>query len=235
MNKIVILCGGRGTRLGPQASHLSKPLVLLNGKPVLQHTIDFYISKGFDNFVLCTGFNAEAINNFITKHKFDARIEFSDAGTDASILRRIYAARDSIEQRAIVTYGDTFINIEPEDVLKKHIQSRAEATITVADIRSPFGLIKVTADSEVVSFEEKPIFTYFIGHMVLERKLMDGLGTDLLSLPDGEGLVRLFQRLINLKKINAYKHSGLNITFNTFYERQKAEEEFIKFFTEQER
>lgn len=235
MSEIIILCGGRGTRLEPLASHLPKPLASLNGKPILQHIIDFYISKGFHNFVLCTGFNAEAINNFISMHKFEAEIEFSNAGENASILKRIHVARHLIDERAIVTYGDTFINIDPHDVLRKHNESRAEVTITVADIRSPFGLIKFTTDSKVASFEEKPIFSYYIGHMVLERRVLDNLEVDLLSLPDGEGLIKLFQKLIKIKELNAYKHTGLKITFNTFYERQRAEEEFIKFFTEQER
>jgi glucose-1-phosphate cytidylyltransferase len=233
--KVIILCGGKGHRLRPLTSSLPKPLVQLNGKPILRHVIDFYIDKGFHDFILCTGFNARAISDFILTQKFKATIEISDVGEDAGMLKRIYEARHLIDGRAIVTYGDTFINVDSRHVLKKHVRSRKQATITIADIRSPFGLVMVGARDRVTSFEEKPTFLYYIGHMILEKGMLDDLGLDLLSLPDGEGLIALFQRLIKTKKLNAYKHKGLNITFNTLHEHQKAEEEFIKFYTEQER
>jgi glucose-1-phosphate cytidylyltransferase len=234
MLKVVVLCGGRGRRLEALSSNLPKPLVVLKDKPILQHILEFYISKGFRDFILCTGFRAEAIDEFISSHEFDATVEISNAGKQASMLKRIYEARYLIENKAIVTYGDTFINIDPFDAIDKHNASGAEATITVADIRSPFGLVKTTDSGRVISFQEKPVFSYYIGHMILERKTIDGLDTRLLLLPDGEGLIALFRQLIEKKKMNAYKHSGLQITFNTRYERRKAEEEFFKFFTEQE-
>jgi NDP-sugar pyrophosphorylase family protein len=234
MIKVVILCGGKGYRLRPLTDNLPKPLVHLNGKPVLQHIIEFYIKKGFRDFVLCAGFNARAISDFASSAGLEARIEISNAGEDAGILKRIYEARGLIDGRAIVTYGDTFINIEPGQILDHHEKSGSDATITVAGIRSPFGIVGLTARGRVKSFEEKPVFSYYIGHMVVERKMLDALAGDLLAMPDGEGLVALFQELIKAKRLNAYQHTGLRITFNTLYERDKAEEEFIKFFTEQE-
>lgn len=235
MLKVMILCGGRGRRLENAYPDLPKPLVPLNGKPILQHVIEFYIAKGLNNFVLCTGFNSEAIETFVSTNRFNADIEFSNSGKEASILKRIHEARNLIKTKAIVTYGDTFININPADVLDTHDKNNVDLTITIADIRSPFGLVKMNKSSQVISFEEKPVFSYYIGHMVMERTLLDNINMNLLSLPDGEGLVGLFQELIKAKRINAYRHAGLQITFNTFYERQKAEEAFIRFFTQEER
>jgi glucose-1-phosphate cytidylyltransferase len=232
--KIIILCGGFGRRLGLSASNLPKPLVLLKDKPILQHIIEFYISKNFHNFILCTGFEGKRIEEFIKRHSFDAKIEISDAGETASILRRICAAKDLIEQRAIVTYGDTFINIDPYKMIVQHRKSKAAITITVADIRSPFGLVKFAKDNRIKFFEEKPIFSYYIGHMIIEKKVLNKLEEKLLAMPDGEGLIALFQKLIQKKKINVFEHKGLHLTFNTFYEKEKIQEEFIKFFTEQE-
>jgi len=233
MTKVVVLCGGQGHRLRPLTVSLPKPLVELNGKPILQHIINFYTSKGFREFVLCAGYNVQAIKDFVSSGGFDANIEISDAGEDAGMLRRIYEARNFIDEKAMVTYGDTFINIDPDHILKVHNEKRKNLTITVADVRSPFGLVKVTKDQSVISFKEKPEFLYYIGHMVIEKSVINGLTSDLLSKPDGEGLIDLFQRLIAEKQLNAYKHEGLNITFNTPQEHQKAEEEFVKFYTEQ--
>lgn len=234
MLKVVILCGGRGHRLKPLTYNIPKPLVALNGKPILQHIIEFYISKGFRNFVLCTGFRSEAIDDFILSHKFDAEIEISNAGVRAGILKRLYIARNLINERAIVTYGDTFINIDPYHIMKEHTKSKADATITVADIRSPFGLVEFDNNNRVTFFREKPSFFYYIGHIIMEKRVLESLDADLISMPDGEGLISLFQKLIKEKSLNVYKHTGFKITFNTPYEHTKAEQEFIKFFTEQE-
>ena len=68
--------------------------------------------------------------------------------------------------------------------------------------------------------------------MVLERTVIESLDKRLIDLPDGEGLIQLFQQLIKTSDLNAYDHKGLQLTFNTLHEYQKAEEEFIKFYTE---
>lgn len=233
MPKVIILCGGSGNRLKPLSSNTPKPLVAIDGKPILQHIIEFYISKGFRDFVLCAGFRAEAVNDFIRSHNFDAEIEISNAGEDAGILERLYLCRHLITERAIVTYGDTFINIDPGHILKEHIKNKANVTITIADIRSPFGLVELDKAKRVTFFREKPFLSYYIGHMIMEKRVLDSLDADLISLPDGEGLISLFQKLIEEKSLNAYKYTGFKVTFNTPYEHKKAEEEFIRFFTEQ--
>ncbi|MBU2541452.1 MAG: nucleotidyltransferase family protein [Candidatus Omnitrophica bacterium] len=233
--KIIILCGGFGRRLKHSTSNLPKPLVRFRNKSILQHIIEFYISKDFRNFILCTGYKGRKIEEFVKNHRFDAEIEISDAGESTSMLRRIYLAKDLIEKRAIVTYGDTFINIDPYKMMFQHRKSKAGITITVADIRSPFGLVELASSNCVDSFEEKPTFSYYIGHMIIEKKILNKLEKKLLTMPDGEGLIALFQKLIQKKKLNAFKHKGLQLTFNTFYEKEKVHRELIKFFTQQER
>lgn len=232
--KVVVLCGGHGHRLRPLTKHVPKPLVTLNGKPVIQHIIEFYIKKGFCDFILCVGYRAAAIRKFVLTRSFNANIEISDCGADAGILKRLYFAKNILGERSIVTYGDTFINIEPARILAEHRKRGAGATITVADIRSPFGLVKSDSKNIARSFEEKPTLQYYIGHMIMETDILFNLGKKIVSMPDGQGLVRLFHQLIKHGKLNIYRHKGLKITFNTPHEYKKAEEEFVKFFTEQE-
>ena len=232
--KLVILCGGRGSRLQPLSANLPKPLVPLNGKPILQHILEFYLGKHFRAFVLCAGFRAEAIRTFIASQRFPADIEIADAGEEASMLRRLYEVRHQWGERAMVTYGDTFIDFDPMHMLAEHVRRRVAATITVADIQSPFGIVQVDVDHRVRAFDEKPVFPYYIGHLVMERSVLEELDETLLSLPDGEGLVQLFQRLIACGQLGAYHHRGLQITFNTLMERESAEQALIKFFTERE-
>jgi glucose-1-phosphate cytidylyltransferase len=232
--KVIILCGGKGHRLRPLTARLPKPMVELNGKPILQHIIEFYIGKGFARFVLCTGFCAGVIEDFVASHSFGAEIELSDAGERAGMLERIHRVRGSIDERAIVTYGDTFIHNNPRRLLKAHAMAGNDLTITVADIRSPFGLVGFDARKKATVYDEKPVFSYYIGQMVVERSLLESLARRFLSLPDGDGLVALFQALIRKRRLGVYRHSGLHITFNTLYERDRAEEKIIEYFTEQE-
>ncbi|MFQ5801320.1 MAG: NDP-sugar synthase [Candidatus Methylomirabilales bacterium] len=231
----VILCGGRGIRLRPLTDRIPKALIPLNGKPCLQHIIESYIRKGYRRFVLCVGYQGEMIVDFFRRQTFDAEIEFSDAGEQASMLERIYQARSFIGERAFVAYGDTLIDVDLAKMLAYHITSGAAVTLTTAGVRSPFGLVKATKDGWVVSFEEKPVQPYYIGHMLTERAVLDEVDPELLRMPDGGGLVTLFQRLIEKRRLRLYPYTGPQITFNTQQDLVQAERDLLTFFTHQER
>lgn len=231
--KVIILCGGSGSRLRPITSDIPKPLVQLRGKPVLQHIIEFFVNKGLDDFVLCTGFKSDMISEFISSQQFQARIKIENSGEGAGMLKRLYYVRNLIDRRAIVAYGDTFIDLDVERMIGEHDSNGAKMTITVTDIMSPFGLVKINSDNDVIEFQEKPLLPHYIGSMIIDKEILDNLDRDLIDMPDGSGLVSLFQRLISAGRLRAYRHTGLQITFNTLHEYRKAEEEFIKFFTEQ--
>ena len=230
----LILCGGRGTRLRPLTDRIPKALVQLNGKPCLQHIIESYIWKGYRRFVLCVGYQGEMIVDFFQRQAFDAEIEFSDAGEQASMLQRIYEARSLIDKRAFVAYGDTLIDVNLTQMLEYHTTCGAAVTLTTADVRSPFGLVRATEDGLVVSFEEKPIQPYYVGHMLIEGAVLDGVDPELLRMLDGDGLVTLFQRLIEERHLRLYPYAGPQITFNTQQDLDRAERDLVTFFTHQE-
>lgn len=234
MIKTVILCGGRGSRLKPLTDLIPKPLVTLNGKPLLQHVVNGYLRKGKTDFVLCVGYREDMIRDFLAQQAFSGTFEFSNAGEQASILQRLHQARTLMGDRVFVAYGDTLIDIDLEVMLAQHQASQAQLTITIAEIRSPFGLVTIDEAGWGMSFEEKPLQMYYIGHMLLERMVLENLDPQLLALPDGDGLVELFRRLIAKKQMQTYRYSGPRITFNTHQERDQAERDFIKFFTHQE-
>lgn len=235
MLKTVVLCGGRGLRLRPLTNAVPKPLVPLNGKPLLQHLVESYVGKGFRHFVLCIGYRGDMIRTFFASHPFDANFEFSDAGERASMLQRLYHARPLLGERVFVAYGDTLIDVDLEAMLADHQSSGAVATITTADVRSPFGLVTADEGGWVRSFEEKPLHSYYVGHMLLECRVLDDLDPELLALPDGEGLVRLFCQWVSRKCLRLYPYNGPQITFNTQQELHQAERRFIAFFTHQEK
>ncbi len=232
--KTIILCGGRGSRLQPLTDHVPKPLVPLNGKPILQHVVQNYSAKGFNEFVLCVGYKGEAIAEFVKTLEIDATFEISDAGENASMLERLHHARNFIGEQAFVAYGDTLIDVDLPAMAAQHLRQNAPLTITTATIQSPFGLINFDDAHRVQSFREKPQQWYFVGQMLLNKHILDTLPTALLEKPDGTGLVDLFQQLIQDNQLFAFEYAGPQITFNTPQELDEAERNFIAFFTQRE-
>ena len=218
----------------PLTDEVPKPLVPLNDKPIIQHLVEAYVRKGFHHFVLCIGYLGGMIKEFFDNHCFDAEFEYSDAGEDASMLQRLHHARGLMTEQVFVAYGDTYIDVDLEEMLASHPPSGALATITVANVRSPFGLVATDQGGWVTSFEEKPVHSYYVGHMLMRRSALEGLDPALLTMPDGQGLVELFCRLASQKRLRVHSYTGPQITFNTSHELRQAEREFIAFFTQQE-
>ncbi len=235
MLKTVILCGGKGTRLKPLTELVPKPLVTLNGKPCLQHIIETYVRKGCNHFIVCIGYRGNTVVEFLQHHSFNAKFEFSEAGEEASILERLHHARSLIGERAFVAYGDTLIDVNLKQMHEEHLSSNASITLTTAEVRSPFGLISVNKDRRILSFDEKPLQPYYVGHMLIERSILDEVDGELLGRPDGEGLVLLFQRLIAQRRVKAFPYIGPQITFNTQQDLEQAEHDLVTFFTHVER
>ena len=232
--KIGILCGGKGSRLRPQIEEIPKTLVPLNGKPILEHNLELFSKKNYKDFILCIGYNGERIVNHIQKLKIkgvDYNIQFSDAGIEASMLKRIYQLKELVQDMILITYGDTLTNIDVNDFKKKHIKYDKLMTIVMTKIRNPFGLVKFNQNNEVLSFDEKPLLNYYIGMFIMNYNVFNRIGIDFLDMPDGVGLVCLFKKLIKQNELMVYEYEGEQITFNSYTELSLAEEKVKSFYT----
>jgi NDP-sugar pyrophosphorylase family protein len=228
--KIIIMCGGRGRRLEPLTSSVPKPLVEIGGESILKHKIEFYKRQGFHDFIFCIGYKSEMIIDAVGD--IDGIIaEFSDSGEDAGILERIYNVKEKIEGDAIVTYGDTFTDLNLNELLSRHKEHGSAVTIVTAPIVNPFGLVEIAEDSSITSFKEKPVLNYYIGYHVISRGAFDFIPKFVVEKPDGEGLVMFFKMLIGMGYLGSFEHSGTQITFNTMEEHKIAEEKIKHFFT----
>ncbi|KJU81309.1 glucose-1-phosphate cytidylyltransferase [Candidatus Magnetobacterium bavaricum] len=234
--KVAILCGGRGRRLKPLTDELPKPLIPLQNKPILEHIFNFFKTQGFSEFILCVGYKGHKIIEMVDDYKTNNQGSFvySDLGENASILQRIYGLNDKCNDRLLVTYGDTLTDLAIDNLLREHTIKKTLMTIVASKIRNPFGLIEIGDDGLAVSFVEKPLSTYYIGHLVMEKKVFSLITEELLNEPDGKGLVLLFLKLIEMKTLNVFEHHGCQITFNTEVERINAEKEIIDFYSQKE-
>ncbi|MBI4962323.1 MAG: nucleotidyltransferase family protein [Desulfomonile tiedjei] len=228
---VAILCGGRGTRLRPRTDILPKAMIPVNGRPMLDYILDFFRTKGFCQFVFCVGYMGQLIEEHYRDAPPGCRHVFSCAGPEASMLRRLWAIRDLGVDRFLVTYGDTFIDLDVDQFSRAHEASGAVATIVTAPIRNPFGIVETDADDRVTKFVEKPVFDHYIGAFIFETAGLDLISQELLAMADGDGLVELFNQLANKGLLRAFRHHGPKITFNTETEHQSAEDFLGRYFT----
>lgn len=225
----VLLCGGKGERLRPFTEHLPKPLVPLNGKPLLQHLLRYLYLQGVRRFVLCTGYKAEAISRFLQDTPplpSDASVVCVDSGEAASMADRVLDARKHAPGRALVCYGDTLANVDLGSLARHHAESGALATMTVYPLRSPYGIVSLSGDSDqVAGLMEKPVLPYWIniGFILCEPAALDTMRRE-------TDLVSFLSALTEHGGVRAHKHQGKHLTVNTEKERSEAEGE-IEFFT----
>lgn len=229
--KVLILAGGRGTRLGELGKVVPKALVELNGKPILHLKLEHYIRDCFDQFIIATGYKGEVIKEYCENINLNCNIEFSEAGEEASMLQRITEASELFGERVIVTYGDSISNLDLSKLMKFHKDKNAFISFVVSPIQSPFGLVTFDSDFKVDSLEEKPILHYYIGTFIMEKGALDYMPDDLNNWKDGTGLIAFFKIMAAINKLHAYVHKGADVTFNTIEELNAAEVDYLKFHT----
>lgn len=229
--KVIILCGGRGTRLGKLGKSVPKALVNLNGRPILYHKLSQSTKQGFQDFIIAVGYKGDKIVKACRKMDLNFNVDFSDSGKDAGMLRRIYDARELFEDKVIITYGDSISNIKLQHLVDFHLEKKGLLSLAIAPIQSPFGLVTSDDNKRVRDIEEKPVLHYYIGTFVMDKKAMEYISGKILDLPDGQGLIAFFKKIRSLNKLYAYLHEGQDITFNTIEELSVAEEGFLKFHT----
>jgi glucose-1-phosphate cytidylyltransferase len=212
---VVILCGGRGTRLQEQTSAIPKPLVEIGGRPILWHVIQIYAAQGFARFVLCVGYKGELIERFVESEDWppDIAIECVDTGLDTPTGGRVKLVQDRMgEERFCVTYADGLADIDLDDLLVYHERHGRLATVTVVRPELQFGIAELDGDGRVAGFQEKPrsehwvnggffcfepgVFDYLTESSVLEREPLEGLAAD--------------------DQLHAYRHTGFWDCMDTY-------------------
>ena len=227
--KIIILCGGKGKRLGNITRQIPKPLVKIGKISIIEHKLNYYKKQGLENFVFCIGYKGNILKKFLKKKCKNAI--FFDGGINSGILKRIYLAKKIINTSTIISYGDTLAKINFKDLLKKHKKSKAILSIVVAPIQNPFGLVDWDFQGKLTKFKEKPVLNHFIGYAVIEPGIFSYLGKSIINQKDGLGMVKAIQKLILKRLVNVYKFRGLQLTVNSPSELKEAKIKIGKYFT----
>lgn len=227
--KVVILCGGLGTRLKEETEFRPKPMVEIGEKPILWHIMKIYSYYGFKDFILCLGYKGEIIKEYFYNYEIlnnnftielgtknikvhskseerDWRITLVDTGLKALKGARLKRIEEYIDgNQFMVTYGDGVACIDINDLLKFHNSHKKIATLTGVRPLSRFGELIVEGE-QVIQFNEKPQSSEgFIngGFFVFNRQIFDYLeDKDDCDLEYGA-----LERIASEGQLAIYKHN----------------------------
>jgi len=197
MLPVVILCGGRGTRLQEHTRSIPKPLVEIGGRPIVWHVIQLYAVQGFHDFVLCTGYKGELIEEFVEVEPWPegVTVRCLDTGEDTPTGGRIlHTEHMTAGQPFCATYADGVADVDLQRAISYHQGHGALATMTVVRPELQFGVAEMDGEDRVLGFQEKPraehwinggffvfepgVYEYLSESSVLEQEPLEGLAAD---------------------------------------------------------
>ena len=203
--KVVILAGGFGTRIADH-SNLPKPMILINGKPIIAHILDIYIKQGFNEFIIAVGFKGNVIKKYFNKNFQSYDIKIVDTGQKTLTGNRIKKLKKYLnEKNFMLTYGDGLSNVNLKKLLKFHLKHKKLVTVTAVHPPARFGELVIDRH-KVTNFEEKPqLQKGWIngGFFVFKREFLNLIPNKSVML-EREPLKSATKK----KQFIAYKHNG---------------------------
>jgi len=217
----LLLAGGKAERLGEAAQGLPKPLVPVAGFPLAEYAVGRLVAAGVTRVIVaCRAGQEEAFVNALA----GLGAEIEAVGEEEPLGRggglRLAASRRREEGTVLASNGDELLDVDFGALLADHDRSGASATIVVAQVRSPFGVVALEDDGTVTGFREAPMLddwvntgVYALGPEALER------------LPEkGDHEQSTFPELASEGKLRGFRHQGVWLTVNTPKDLRRAAE-----------
>lgn len=211
---LVILAGGRGTRLFGSGAPMPKPLVRVGDKPLLGHIIDHYASYGIRDFIIAAGYKAKMIDQWVSSEDFlqnGLYVNVVDTGEDTMTGGRLLRLKDIVQDDIFhLTYGDGLSNVDIHKLEEDFDNAwGCEAIITVVHPPARFGHVEISDQprnyGKIACFDEKPTQTGWIngGFMMFTREIFEHIHSD------GDYLERApIQELVHEGKVMSHVHEG---------------------------
>lgn len=243
--KVVLFCGGMGTRLREYSESVPKPLVPIGYRPILWHIMKYYAHYGHQDFVLCLGYKADVIKNYFLKYDEclsndfvfskggkdlqllstdidNWRIAFVDTGLTSTVGQRLKAVEEHLkgEEVFLANYSDGLSDVDLQEVIDLFKRSGKVACLVSVKPRSSFHLIQSDSDGIVRKFDHiaKAGLRINGGFFVFRREIFQ-------YIKDGEDFVDApIHRLITDGQLLTHYHDGFWACMDTFKERQELED-----------
>ena len=180
--KVLILAGGIGTRLSEYTKSNTKPMIKVNGRPIIYYIMKHFYNYGFKEFYVAIGYKGNVLEKYFKKNKFPWEVNLIETGLNTMTGGRIRRLKKYLgDDRFFMTYGDGLANVNLRKLLKLHIKKKKLATMTAVRPPARFGKIKLNNHNKVTLFREKSnLDEGWIngGFFVLESKVLSLIKSD---------------------------------------------------------
>jgi NDP-sugar pyrophosphorylase family protein len=217
----LVLGGGKAERLGEAAQGLPKPLVPVAGVPLLGYTVARLVEGGVTRVIVaCRAGDEETFLQALS----GLGVEIEAVGEEEPLGRggglKLAATRRQEEGPVLALNGDELLDVDFPALVAEHADSGAAATLVVAQVRSPFGVVDVSADDTITGFREAPLLEHWVNSGVYV------LGEEALALlPEkGDHEQSTFPQLASELRLHAHRHEGVWLTVNTPKDLRRAAE-----------
>ena len=223
--KTVILAGGLGSRLAEETDKVPKPMIKIGDKPIISHIINHYSKYDFSEFIICSGYKKEIIENYFISVK---KVQVINTGLETQTGARIKKIKEYIgkDENFFMTYGDGLSNINLKKLLEFHKNNNKIATLSAVRPIPRFGHLTIEGN-KVNKFKEKDSLSEgWIngGFFVLNSKVFD-------YIDDKQDSIFEKQPLENLSKdgeLMAFKHEGFWHPIDTLRDKNYLNEIYAK-------
>lgn len=179
---VVIMAGGKGTRLYPYTKVLPKPLIPIGDIPIMERIINKFRDYGAEKFFATVNYKKGMIKSYFAENQMDFTIDYVEEDKPLGTAGSLSLIKEQFERPFIVTNCDILINADYDDIYKYHMESGNELTIVSAlkNIVVPYGVIHSSENGTVASMEEKPKLSYFVntGMYILNQELIKDIPDD---------------------------------------------------------
>lgn len=249
--KVVILAGGKGTRISEESVLRPKPMVSIGGRPMLWHIMKIYECFGFREFIICCGYKGESIKKYFVRYGLSRKkVDFilseirdngktmSGSDTEQTEKWNVICANTGLEtltagrirqiqkyvgsdNEFMITYGDGVADINIRELIHFHHAHGKILTISATQPEGRFGAIRIDEDGTVTSFQEKARKSQ--SFVNIGFMVADRRLFDYLG--DGNEMLEQgpFNRLVADKQIAAYKHPGFWSPMDNIHDREYLE------------
>jgi glucose-1-phosphate cytidylyltransferase len=247
--KVVLFCGGLGTRLREHSQTVPKPMVEIGYRPIIWHLMRYYAHFGHKEFILCLGYKGDYIKNYFLNYNEclsnnftlsnggktvqlhtsdieDWKISFVDTGLNSNIGQRLMAAKPYLEGEAtfLANYADGLSDLDLDVYLDHFHQQGKIASFLAVQPSQSFHVVSLSGSSQVESIRPVGDSDLWIngGFFALKHQIFD-------YMQAGEELVlEPFQRLIRQQELVAYRNPGFWACMDTLKEKMTFDEQYAK-------
>ena len=227
---VVILCGGKGTRIRGVDDTVPKPMIPIGSDPILVHIMEHYANFGLRQFVLCLGYLGDVIRRhfggtgssltedveFQLPSGVTVRIALVDTGADTMTGGRVRRVRHIVgDDDFLLTYGDGVSDVPIDQLLQFHSLHSASMTLTAVRPPSRFGEVEVDSSGMATSFNEKPQASAGLisgGYFVCRPSVFEYLNDDDALVLEAEPM----RRMASERQLAAYVHEGFWQCMDTY-------------------